>query len=222
MRAEAQKGGFTWTERDDSILPRFQAMGDPFDRQGDPEPIRSLPQPPLGRRHRFRLGPPRADNVMIGSWRGHPAVAFEYRYSVRAGHGDRERVEHRSIGVACLSSGLQMPSLSVRPEQFLGRAVGKLLGNDIELESEQFNRAFTVNSEDRRFATDFLHPRKMELMLTKPKAGVLIRGEDLVRLTNGQMRPAQLRSAFSYLEEILAGLPEHVRRELPATTEDRV
>lgn len=48
-------------------------------------------------------------------------------------------------------------------------------------------------------------------MLTKPKAGVLIRGTDLVRITNGRMRPAQLRSAFGYLDEILGSVPDHVR-----------
>lgn len=45
-----------------------------------------------------------------------------------------------------------------------------------------------------------------------------MRGNDLVRITNGRMEPAQLRSAFDYLDEILGGVPDHVRTAcLPST-----
>ncbi|MEZ5191462.1 MAG: DUF3137 domain-containing protein [Nocardioides sp.] len=41
---------------------------------------------------------------------------------------------------------------------------------DIELESEDFNRAFTVTCSDRKFASDVLHPRMMEFLLAHTEA----------------------------------------------------
>ena len=44
--------------------------------------------------------------------------------------------------------------------------MGDHLGfRDIELESEEFNRAFTVRSPDRKFAVDFCDARMMEWLL---------------------------------------------------------
>ena len=47
----------------------------------------------------------------------------------------------------------------------IGRLIGRLTNRDIELESEDFNRAFTVSCPDRKFASDVLHPRMMEFLL---------------------------------------------------------
>lgn len=41
----------------------------------------------------------------------------------------------------------------------MSRAMGKLVGDDVQLESDEFNRAFRVTSDNRRFATDVLHAR---------------------------------------------------------------
>ena len=40
--------------------------------------------------------------------------------------------------------GVPLPSLTVDPEGFFDRVVGRLTGGDIDLESEEFNRASPV------------------------------------------------------------------------------
>ena len=45
------------------------------------------------------------------------------------------------------------------PEGCWTGSSGGLAGNDIELESDDFNRAFSVSCPDRKFASDVLHPR---------------------------------------------------------------
>ena len=59
---------------------------------------------------------------------------------------------------------------------------GRLTNSDIELESEDFNRAFTVNCPDRKFASDVLHPRMMELPArTTPTSALAVRARQLAR-----------------------------------------
>ena len=71
--------------------------------------------------------------------------------------------------------GISLPPLSVDPENFLERFVGRLTGNDIDLESEEFNRAFTVGCPDRKFASDVLHPQMMEFLLAAPAGRLQVR-----------------------------------------------
>jgi len=140
----AASKGLTYKDRDDSVVSRFTRLGDPFDRGFDRE----------------------ARNILSGTWDGRKVVAWDFRYHTwetkrdSDGHSRREKEEH-NMSVVAVTSGHDFPDLSVRPEGFLGRTVGRVTGSDIELESDDFNRAFTVNSDDRRFASDVLHPRMM-------------------------------------------------------------
>src|SRR5205085_3018749 len=47
-----------------------------------------------------------------------------------------------------------LPALSVTPEGMFSRFFGRLTNSDIELESEDFNRAFRVTCPNRRFASE--------------------------------------------------------------------
>lgn len=57
---------------------------------------------------------------------------------------------------------------------------------DIELESEKFNRAFLVTCEHRKFASDVLHPRMMELLLGRPGLGWRFEGDSMTGVRRGQ------------------------------------
>ena len=88
----------------------------------------------------------RARDVLSGTWRGHDFVAFAYSYETSStdSKGDRTTTTH-TFGVLAWSLPAWLPTLEVRPENILHRAAGAVgLGSDIELESEDFNRAFRV------------------------------------------------------------------------------
>ena len=66
------------------------------------------------------------------------------------------------------------------------RMFGKLFNADMQLESEEFDRAFTVTSDDRKLASAILHPRTME-GLRAYRAGLDIRRGDFVSVTAGNL-----------------------------------
>lgn len=117
----------------------------------------------------FRAGDGRTvSNVM---WRedanGRPVRAFDYSYyeEFKDRQGQiRKSWSHFSCAMA-RHNGL-WPSIRIGRERALDKVVQRIGLPDIELESEEFNRAFVVQCEDRKFATDLLAPEMMELLVT--------------------------------------------------------
>jgi hypothetical protein len=173
----ATQRGWRFAARDDAWVDRFD--GAPFG---------------LGRDRQ-------ALNVLTGAYDGRPFVAFDYRYSTTETSTDAEghpqtRTEVHPYSVLGVDTGAGFPDLSVTPEGFLGRIAGRLTNTDIELESEEFNRAFTVRSADRKFATDVLHPRMMEFLLqtSAPRGPDTASSRPSVRSpTSGWRRPMSVR-----------------------------
>src|SRR5262245_27795307 len=142
LMAFAVAQGWTYVDEAPEFVNRWD--GDPFD-DGDNR---------------------RTNNAMRGVYQGIDMVAFEYSYQTQptGRKGVRPTTTHRFSVVALLTQ-CRLPGLGVSPEGGISRFFGRLFNTDIQLESEEFNRAFTVSSDDRKFASAVLHPRTMEALL---------------------------------------------------------
>lgn len=198
----AAQRGWSYTERDDRWCHRFD--GSPF-----------------GQGHNRQ-----ARNVLEGHHDGRPFVGFDYVYHTTETSTDSEgRTQRREVShpysVLGLHIGGSVPSLQVTPEGFFGRMVGKLMNSDIELESEEFNRAFTVSSQERKFAFDVLHPRLMEFLLTQRDVAWRTTGTDILTIESGRHDLADIDRRLRVIDHILDTLPDFVREQyaLPAVAE---
>ena len=130
------------------------ALTDPFDTLSEPLPL-------------LHKGDGRGvENVLWGTWGGIECRAFDYWYYDEStdSKGNRSRTYHRFSCVLSPVDAACSP-LALTPENVLTR-IGDHMGlHDIELESEEFNRAFTVKSPDRKFAVDFCDARMMQWLL---------------------------------------------------------
>jgi hypothetical protein len=195
LAAYAGAHGFQLTERDDSLIARWGEKADPFDEGFDK----------------------RCENILRGVWDGRPATLFDYTYHTWETSTDSEgrtsqRKESHHVAITAVQTERLYPALSVRPEGFLGRAWGRLTNTDIQFESEDFNRAFTVNCPDRRFASDVLTPQMMELLMADRDLAWRIVGPDIMTLRSGRHDPARLEESMAALDRILDLVPEHVRQ----------
>jgi hypothetical protein len=75
------------------------------------------------------------------------------------------------------------PRLSVAPEDALDAIAGRLVGDELDLELDAFNRRFRVHADDERFAVAFLDQRMMEATLRLPDRVSLTVNEDRLLLT---------------------------------------
>jgi hypothetical protein len=152
----------------------------------------------------------RAYNVLYGAHEGRDLVSFDYEYKTQTSNGKQTTTQVHRFSVLGLSMGLHMPPLSVDPENFLERFVGRLTGNDIDLESEEFNRAFTVSCPDRKFASDVLHPQMMEFLLEHRQVGFRFEQDSMLMVARGQRTPAQIEATIQVMDGITDRVPEFV------------
>ena len=129
-----------------------------------------LPALPFGL---FRRGDGRgADNVMWGpageSDDGDVAVrAFDYWYyeEQRDSEGRTSRRYKKYSCVTAETGAAAWPHLEIDREGMLQRVMDAVGLDDIQFESDEFNRSFEVRCEDARFASALVDPRMMEWLL---------------------------------------------------------
>ncbi len=185
--AFAASEGWTYSARDDSWAARF--TGSPFG-EGD---------------HR------EARNVMCGTVDGRPMAAFDFSYQTHNsdGRGGSDTTTHR-FAVCALALPAILPRLELSPESVLSR-IGSTLGmQDIELESEDFNRRYRVQATDPKFAYDVLNPRTMQVLISRPALHLRLAGSDALCWEAGITDAVTLLSRLSVLKTLLAGIPSYV------------
>lgn len=154
----------------------------------------------------------RAKNVITGAWKNHPFVSFDFSYQTHSsdGRGATSTQTHH-YAVSSVQLPTYLPGLQVTPESALsrlGEAVG--LNTDIDLESEDFNRAFRVRANNPKFASDVLTPRTMQMLLSRPHFSWRIEGADILCWQQGEQKPAEVTAVVSTMLDVVAGIPSFV------------
>lgn len=180
----AQNIGWTYADRDDGYV--HLQSGDPFGEGYDQ----------------------RAVDVLAGRYEGMPAVSFTYRWTT--GH-DKDKQTHDAHVVA-LALPAYLPVVEVTPEG-IGARLGKLFGaQDIQFESDDFNRAYRVTAFDERVAHAVLHPRLMERLLRSDALGCRwrIEGTWIASATSGGMDLDAIAPRLGVLSAVVRSIPRHV------------
>jgi hypothetical protein len=163
----------------------------------------------------FGIGDDRqATNAVYGRHDGRDFVSFDYQYETTTGTGKDRHTTTHTFSVLALSMGVSLPTLTVDPENFLERVVGRLTNSDIELELEDFNRAFTVTCADRKFASDVLHPRMMEFLLQHRDVGWRFERDSMIVVASGRRTIPQIDATLALMDQISDRIPEFVWRQV--------
>jgi len=82
---------------------------------------------------------------------------------------DTTTTTYQNLVVGVSTPGAR-PTLEITKEGLGQRFLGAIGFKDLQLESEEFNRAFKIKTAQNKFAYDVLHPRMMEWMLADQRA----------------------------------------------------
>jgi len=150
----------------------------------------------------------RVSEVLVGAYTGRPAVSFRYQYTT--GSGD-DRQTH-SFHVVALSLPVWLPGLQLTPQGLGARIATAFGGQDIELESADFNDAWRVEARDAKFASDVLHPRTMERLLRADARGLSLRleGGDVLCWEAGSPDLDGLAARLGVMSALADGIPRFV------------
>lgn len=146
----------------------------------DGDPLQLVERP-----HRlFRKGDRRRiETTLHGTLEGRPVALCDYVYT-ETSRDARGNTSHRDYrwSLCAVSLRWPLPWIEIAPEG-LGRRLLNVLGvgRDVQFESDEFNRAFTVLSSDRNFAFTLIDPAMIEwLMANADKCHIEIEGRDLI------------------------------------------
>jgi hypothetical protein len=157
---------------------------------------------PSGHGFNTLMGP-----IRVGA-RTYAAQMGDYA-ATSARRGGRESVWNVSY-VLVLVPFPRIPDVDIRREGLLDRASDAVGLDDIDFESDEFSRRYHVNSPDRRFTYDLVHPRMMEFLLKVDAPAVQAR-DRLVLVTDwSRWTPEGFRRKLWWVREFLDLWPEHL------------
>lgn len=170
----------------------------------------------------FRRGHSRvARNTLHGALtlfgRPCPAVAGDFRYKVTSSSGKSTTTTTHDFSYLIVHPPWPTPALLVRPEGLFDKLKGAFGFDDIDFESVEFSRRFWVQSSDKRFAYDVLHPRMMEFLLAQQPPMLDIEHGALC-LSDGRRRwrPDEFRARLDFVRAFCELWPRHLIKDLDA------
>lgn len=148
------------------------------------------------------------ENVLWGDWQGQAVRACDYWFYEESGDsgGSRSRTYHR---FSCLIHEVpaSFSGLEIARETLLSRLADHVGFRDIEFELDEFNGAFQVKAQDRKFAYDFIDARMMRWLLSLDRDYAFeVAGKWLLTYRK-RVRPAQLVPLFGTARDFRAQIP---------------
>jgi hypothetical protein len=134
---------------------------------------------------------------------GHDRRAFDYQYTT--GTGKNRKVHTFSCGL--ISTGAAWPQLTLGPEGFFERVMDIIGADDLQFESEEFNREWDVRSSDPRFASAMIDPEMMLFLMEKAKGARIEVSGPWILFSGERCDPDQLPQMIAAAEAFREGVP---------------
>lgn len=147
------------------------------------------------------------DHILAGTYGGVDLRAFEYHYydETTDSEGRTSRTHHR-FTCCVVPCDLDAPHLKISRESLLTKLADAIGFDDIAFESEEFNRAYQITAEDRRFASYVIDARMMEHLLTIEGFAFEIRGGHILAATK-RIAVEEIRSVMDAALGLCRRLP---------------
>ena len=149
-------------------------------------------------------------DVLTSNSPDRPALCFTYRYKTQTSNGKTTTTQTHYFAIYSTRLPRALPELRVSREgvfSTIARAIGI---HDIEFESEDFNREFKVNADDRKFAYDVVNPQMMQFLIENQSQGFTILGTDLFVVERNRLELGDVLPTLAYLHAVIDHIPNFV------------
>jgi hypothetical protein len=131
------------------------------------------------------------ENILYGTWRGLSIHVFDYWYYVESSNGKTRSKTYHRFNCAVGSLDVRTPHLTIAKETLLTRFADAIALDDLQFESEEFNRAFNVKG-DHRFGVAFCDPLMIRWLLAHGQDYVLEVNDGRMLAACRRVRPTAL------------------------------
>lgn len=161
-------------------------------------------------------------DVLWGDAAGMRVRLFDFTYVVVHHNSDGpDTTSSHRFSCAMCELDAHCPPLSIGPEGALSWIAGKLGFRDIEFESEEFNRAFKVKSDDKRFANALIDARMMSWLLEEGHVAAYEVSGPLALCYVDRLKPHEYENLLEVLRRFHARVPNVVASLYPRGDEAR-
>lgn len=152
-----------------------------------------------------------AENTFVGLHRGHAVTVFEFHNTTTSSDSDHQtKTDHNHWHIVLLDLGRSFPRLTIAPENILTK-LGKLFGQqDIEVESPEFSRKFSIRSDDKSFAQDLCQARLTDFLLGRPAVNLEVSDRFLAFVYQGRINSQRIKEELDLAIEVRERLPEQL------------
>jgi len=161
----------------------------------------------------------KARDLLSGTTASGPFVSFEYLYIDKnigydpGGRGEAARTYFFSV--VAVKVGWEIPRTEFIPEGITQKVAKALGGDDLDVESDAFNKKWRIRTLDKRAAHALLTPKMIERLLTDDFAGkpfFLERGY-VVHFHEGPRSENEVESMLDVCSNFLDLVPDFVRQD---------
>lgn len=140
------------------------------------------------------------------------ALTFNFTYEVQSGSGDDSSTTTYPHHITCVFLGKTTPILELSPEGIGSRIAKAFGGQDIQFESEDFNKRWRVKADDLRFAHGVIHPQMMEHLMLPHHAGVrlALAGDCVMIHNNRRLELAAVDPMLAICNDVIDRIPAYV------------
>lgn len=152
-----------------------------------------------------------AFNILSGQLEGQQANIFDYHYETysRDSKG-RRTTHHHFFSIFTLALPAAFPELLITREGFFAK-LGQALGfDDIDFESVEFSKRYSVKSKDKKFAYDFCNARMIDYLLQQEDLIVEVDGNILSITFKGQIAAERIRANINRLLKMRSLMPDYL------------
>lgn len=171
----------------------------------------------------FRKGDGRVAKHVV--WRqredGLPTRAFDFSYFVET-KDDTGQVRRTYTHFSCVMAQVDgsWPDVTIQRSGFLAKALSLVGLGDIEVESEEFNRLFSLRSPDRRFAITLVDARMIDFLVSTEASFAFAMKGRWVLLASNPVEPAMVPALMRVAETFVAHIPRVVYELWPSPFRD--
>lgn len=163
----------------------------------------------------FGMGGSRSiENLMEGRREDLNWSVFDYRYTVSSGKSSSTYL----FTIVTAEAPIVFPRMSIQRQGFFQKIGEMMSGTDVHFESEEFNKKFSVYSDDRKLAYDLIHPETMEFLMGVPEVSWQFFGQRMLVAIQGVPDAQQITHACEQLQNFWTLVPGYVKQDRLAGT----
>jgi hypothetical protein len=138
----------------------------------------------------------------------------DFKFTTTSGSGKNRRRTTHYFSYLLVQLQHHVPELIIRRENFFDK-IGAFFGfDDIDFESAEFSKKFSVKSSDKRFAWDLIDPRMMQWLMDNASPAIELE-DDWMCMADGRCwAPEDYLGKMALAGGFLEQWPEHTVRGL--------